>query len=453
MCEEISHTVTNPDEIEDEIRYLLSCLWSISKGLVLMFEPNLRSDATKTESSVSRRHFVTSTAGAAATISLVRADLAFGYQANSKINLGLIGCGNRGTWIAKLFKDHGAYNLVAAADYFQDRVDAAGDKLDVQPAQRFSGLSGYRRLLEQKVDAIVIESPPYFHPEHAAAGVEAGKHVYVAKPIAVDVPGCKTIEASGQQATAKKLCFLVDFQTRVDEFYREAIKRVHAGAIGKIAFGEASYHAGLPWTGQIEYLRKDPTNPEARLRAWGLDRCLSGDIITEQNIHTIDVASWIMNQAPVCAFGTGDQKVRAFGNCYDTFSVVFQYADHVGITFSSRQFEGHGTQPEGIRNRMFGTEGVLETAYGGQVLIRGKQFWRGGSSPQIYREGAVNNIATFHSLIQKGDCTNPTVAPSVRSNLMTILGRTAAYTGQVVRWDQILQSTERLDPQLKGLRS
>ena len=132
---------------------------------------------------------------------------------------------------------------------------------------------------------------------------------------------------------------------------------------------------------------------------------------------------------------------------------MFQYPDNVGIAFSSRQFEGHGTQPEGIRNRMFGTEGVLETAYGGKVLIRGKQFWHGGSSPQIYRDGAVNNIAAFHALIQKSDYANLTVAPSVRSNLVTILGRTAAYTGQIVRWDQLLSSTERLDPGLKGLQS
>ena len=409
--------------------------------------------ATQENDSVSRRHFVAGAAVSAATISVVRTELAFGYQANSKVNLGLIGCGNRGTWIAKLFKEHSGYNLVAAADYFQDRVDTAGDALGVPQEQRFSGLSGYRRLLEQKVDAIAIESPPYFHPEQAAAGVEAGKHVYVAKPIAVDVPGCKTIESSGQQATAKKLCFLVDFQTRADEFYREALQRVHAGAIGKFAFGEASYHAGLPWGRQIEFLRNDPTNAEARLRAWGLDHCLSGDVITEQNIHTIDVASWIMDQPPLCAFGTGAQKVRDFGNCYDTFSIVFLYPDNVGITFSSRQFEGHGTQPEGIRNRMFGTEGVLETAYGGKVFIRGKQFWHGGSSPQIYREGAVSNIAAFHAQILKGDYTNLTVAPSVRSNLVTILGRMAAYTGQVVRWEQLLQSSERLDPQLKGLRA
>ena len=124
----------------------------------------------------------------------------------------------------------------------------------------------------------------------------------------------------------------------------------------------------------------------------------------------------------------------------------------MGITFSSRQFKGQGTRPEGIRNRMFGSEGVLETEYGGQVLIRGKQFYRGGETPTIYEQGAVNNIAAFHDAIQRADYSNPTVDGSVRSNLVTILGRIAAYKGSVVTWDELLHSDERLVPDLKGLK-
>jgi hypothetical protein len=154
----------------------------------------------------------------------------------------------------------------------------------------------------------------------------------------------------------------------------------------------------------------------------------------------------------VCAYGTGGQKVRDFGTCWDTFSVVFQYPNDVGITFSSRQFNGHGTQPEGIRNRMFGSQGVLETSYGGDVLIRGKDFWRGGSTPTIYRQGAVNNIATFSASIRSGDCSNPTVPASVRSNLVTLLGRTAAYRGELVHWDQLTASDEKLEADLQGLK-
>ena len=399
---------------------------------------------------VSRRRFLKDAGGAAMAFSIVRPDLVRGTRANAKVDLGVIGCGGRGTWIANLFQKHGGYNVVAAADYFADRVNSFGTKLGVPDARRFTGLSAYRRLLEQKVDAVAIESPPYFHPIHAAAAVAAGKHVYLAKPVAVDVPGCRTIQECAASATAGRLCVLVDFQTRANEFFVEALRRVHDGALGRFAFGEATYHADDPFGEQAQYARSN--DAESRLRAWGLSRELSGDIITEQNIHTLDVASWIMGKPPVSAYGTGGRKFRNVGSCYDTFSVIFKYPDDVGITFSSRQFNGQGTRPEGIRTRMFGSEGVLETEYGGQVLIRGKQFYRGGETPTIYEQGAVNNIAAFHDAIERQAYDNPTVAESVRSNLVTILGRTAAYTGHVVTWEELQRSDDRLVPDLNGLK-
>jgi hypothetical protein len=160
-----------------------------------------------------------------------------------------------------------------------------------------------------------------------------------------------------------------------------------------------------------------------------------------------------MGQPPVHAVGTGGRKVRTVGTCYDTFSVLFQYPDNVGVTFSSRQFEGHGTQPEGIRNRMFGDQGALEAEYGGQVMIRGKNFYRGGRSPGIYQEGAVANIKAFHENITQGNFDNPTVEPSVQSNLITILGRTAAYDQGLVTWAELLAKKEELDADLKGLKA
>jgi predicted dehydrogenase len=410
--------------------------------------PPIDSETTRPEG-LSRRRFLADAGAAAFAFSVVKPELVRGTAANSKVDIGIVGCGGRGTWIANLFQKHGGYNVVAGADYFFDRAQAFGDKLNVPAARRFTGLSGYRRLLEQKLDAVAIESPPFFHPVQAADAVAAGKHVYLAKPIAVDVPGCTSIDESGRKATAGKLCFLVDFQTRANEFFIEALRRVKGGAIGRFAFGEATYHAEDPFESKVEYARSG--DPEAQLRAWGLFRELSGDIITEQNIHTIDVMSWIMGKPPVAAYGTGGRKFRQVGTCWDTFSVVFQYGDNVGVTFSSRQFNGFGTRPEGIRNRMFGTEGVLETEYGGQVLIKGKQFYRGGETPGIYEEGAVNNIAAFYDAIQKGDTANATVPESVRSNLVTILGRTAAYEGRLVTWDEILKSDERLVPPMRGL--
>jgi predicted dehydrogenase len=225
--------------------------------------------------------------------------LVSGAQVNSRIAIGVIGCGSRGTWIADLFLQHGGYQVVAAADYLQDQVDAFGEKFRVEPARRYTGLSGYKKLLDSKVDAVVIESPPYFHPEQAAAAVDAGAHVYVAKPVAVDVPGCQSIATTSEKATSNKQCFLVDFQTRTEPLYQEAVRRAQNGDIGRFVCAEATYIAGSPWVKQIEYLRANPQDPERRLRAWGLDRVLSGDVITEQNIHSIDVAAWILDQHPL----------------------------------------------------------------------------------------------------------------------------------------------------------
>jgi len=394
---------------------------------------------------VSRRTFM---AGAGAlAFSVVQPQAIRSSQANSKIELGLIGCGGRGKWIADLFANHGGYKLVAVADYFQDRVDGVAELHNVPAQRRYTTLSGYRKLLEGKLDAVAIISPPYFHPEQAAASVEAGRHVYLAKPLAVDVPGCNSITASGKKATTKGQTFLVDFQTRADPFFIEALRRVHAGDIGDLVFGESSYH-----TGRLS-VKKSHGPVEGRLRNWTFDKALSGDIITEQNIHTLDVASWIMNEQPLNACGSGGRMVRTdVGDCWDHFTLHYQYPNSVGITFSSRQFNGHGTQG-GIRNRMYGTKGVLETQYGGTVMIRGENFYRGGRSPGIYKEGAVANIATFHDNIIKGNFKNPTVAPSVQSNLVTILGRTAAYENRMVTWNEILKSNLKLDGRLEGLKS
>jgi myo-inositol 2-dehydrogenase / D-chiro-inositol 1-dehydrogenase len=406
---------------------------------------------TEENGNLNRREFLAA-AAAVGSFVILKPETVFGTAANSKVKIGLVGCGGRGTWIADLFVKHGGYEFTGAADYFKDKADAFGDQFHIPASRRFTGLSCHKRLIESGVDAIAIESPPFFHPLQAAAGVEAGKHVYLAKPIAVDIPGCATVEESGIRASANKLVFLVDFQTRANALFIEAVKRVHEGAIGKFAFAEASYHADVPFEWMYPYLKGENIPAENKLRAWGLSRALSGDIITEQNIHTLDVASWIMNQPPLSACGTGARTVRPVGEIYDHFVVHFQYPDNIGVSFTSRQFAGHGTTPEGIRNRVFGSCGVLETEYGGNVLIRGENFYRGGKTSNIYEEGAVNNIATFYDSITKGGYANATVAPSAQSTRVTILGRKAAYEKRTVTWDEILKDTERFAPDLAGLK-
>ncbi len=390
-----------------------------------------------------RRDFLAG-AAAAATFTILDPARVRGTQANSKVELGIVGCGGRGKWIADLFAKHGGYQIVSCGDYFADRVKGVGDKHNIAPARRHTGLSNYRKLLTDKLDAVAIISPPYFHPAQAAASVAAGKHVYLAKPIAVDVPGCTTIAESGKQASDKKLVFLVDFQTRANAFYQEAVKRVHNGDIGRLVNGTAGYFCGLIFGTVL------PDNVEGRLRKWGMDKVLSGDIITEQNIHSLDVCSWIADAQPLSAVGTGGRKLRKGDNVvFDHFNLVFEYPGGLAVSFASRQF---GAGPGGIDNVMFGTRGAIETHYGGAVKIHGKAPYPGGKTGRIYKDGPITNIATFHDSIQAGKVNNPTVAPSVRSNLTTIMGRTAAYTGKKVTWDDMMKANEKLDPRLAGAK-
>ncbi len=395
-----------------------------------------------------RREFLAAAAAVGGPL-LVSPRTAFGSQASSRVTLGLIGCGGRGTWIADLFQKHGGCEITAAADYFADRVEEVGAKLGVAPARRFSGLSGYERLLASGVDAVVIETPPAFHPVQASAAVDAGKHVFLAKPIAVDVPGCRTVEQSASKATEKKLVFLVDFQTRTDPFYREAVKRAQYGDIGRLVCGEATYVCGPTWGDQAKWLAEKPGDPEMRLRAWGLDRALSGDVITEQNIHALDVATWVLDAAPLHAVGTGGRKARTAGDCWDHFSVIYTFPGDVVVTFMSKQL---GDGWDDICCRMYGTDGTFDSHYFGEVSIRGRMPYRGGKIPNLYTDGAVANIAAFHEAVTTGDVSNPTVAPSVRSNLTTILGRTAAWRHGKVTWDEMMAAAEALSPDLAGLR-
>jgi len=390
-----------------------------------------------------RRAFLAG-AATATVLTALKPSLVFGAEANSKIELGLIGCGGRGKWIADLFAETGLYKFVACADYFQDRVDAVGEKFQIEASRRYTGLSAYKRLLDSKLDAVVIETPPYFHPEQASAAVDAGKHVYLAKPIAVDASGCLTIADAGKRATAKKQVFLVDFQTRANEHYRKALQMVRNGDIGKLVMGEAHY----PWRGGGR--GTPPASPEAQLRSWYYVLPLSGDFIVEQSIHSLDVATWIINADPIRAFGTGGQKLRPKGSIWDHFAVTYWFPDDVPLSFTCIQ--SIPEMKDEITARVYGSDGYIQTDYFSDVLLRGKEVYK-GSNPELYTSGAKVNIREFHQFITEGKCDNPTVAPSVRSNLTAILGREAGYKQGEITLAALIKEGKRLKPNLTGLKA
>jgi predicted dehydrogenase len=388
-----------------------------------------------------RRDFLKGTA-ATGGLMILSSQTAFTYQANSTVELGLVGCGSRGNWISDLFLEYTLVRFVALADAFDAPLGAAGTKYKVDSGRRYGGLNGYKELVASKLDGVVIESPPYFHPEQAAAAVDAGKHVYMAKPVGTDVPGCKSVIASADRAKGR-VSYLVDFQTRARPVFQDAASRVHTGQIGAPVFGHVYYHAG-----SNQYHKTDGMSPEqALLRNWLHDKRLSGDIIVEQNVHVLDVANWYIQSHPArAAYGTGGQKARLLGDVWDHFQVTYFYPNDVKVDFSSVQFaKGYSD----LCIRLYGSNGVVDSHYGGLVRITGPNAWEGADKDPTFREGAVTNLKDWVESIRSGKYLNNGLT-AAESTLTGVLGRMAAYRGQEVTWDQMMKTTDRFDGKTKG---
>jgi predicted dehydrogenase len=356
---------------------------------------------------------------------ILRPETVFGSQANSAIEIGIVGAGGRGNWIGDLFIEYTGARVVAIAEPFEDRRKAAIAKWKLDPARAYKGRNGHTELAASKLDAVIIETPPYFHPEQAEAAVAAGKHVFLAKPVAVDVRGCQRIIAAGAKAKGK-VSFLVDFQTRAREVFQEAARRVHTGDIGDIALGHVYYHAG-----RLKPHTSDELAPEMlAFRNWPHDKKLS--------------ANWYLRGHPVRAAGTYGRKVRLVGDTSDHFIVTYWYTNDVKVDFSSAQFL-YGYSDLCIR--MYGSKGTLDSHYNGFVRITGQNPWPGVDKDDTFRGGAVANARTFVDSIRTGKLVN-NASHGAESTLSAILGRMAAYSGKPVTWDEMIRSDENWDAKL-----
>jgi predicted dehydrogenase len=384
--------------------------------------------------------------GTAAGLLIVSPKVAFGSQANSSVEVGIVGCGSRGNWIAPFFTEQADAQIVALADVQRENLDTTRQKLKVEAGRAYYGPDAYRELAQSKVDAVIIETPPYFHPDHAMAAVDAGKHVYLAKPVAVDVPGCRRILESGRKAQ-NKLSYLVDFQTRARPVFQEAVERVKRGDIGRPALAQVFYYAGRP-SGDKAKPGMDPG--QARVMNFYMDRVLGGDIIVEQNIHVIDLANWALGAHPVKASGTGGRtdwsgtKYDA-GDAYDHFVVTYWYPDSVHASFSSNQLTPSFSD---LCVRCIGIHGAADMHYNGLVRITGDNAWMGSEKDDTFKEGALANVKAFVQSIRTGKYLNNTEV-AVESTLTAILGRTAAYRQEPVTWDELMASNEKLEAELK----
>ncbi len=414
-----------------------------------------------------RRKFI-GAAAATAGVMFIKPSLVHGTAANSAVRVGLLGCGGRGTEDATNLIDTGGARVIALADLFPDQLDAARahfDKLQqakgysaLDASQLFVGPSAFQQIASSKeLDAIVIATPPYYHPRHLETVVAAGKHVYLEKPVAVDVPGALQVIEIGKRAEGK-LSLDVGFQIRDCPPFVELVRRIHAGALGKIVCGEAYY-----LTGYIDRPAWPNASPaERRLRNWLYDRALSGDIIVEQNIHVIDICNWILKAHPLKASATGGRQGRpADGDVYGNYNAIFHYPDDVDVTFSSTQFAKGWWD---VTERFFGTKGTSQSPYKGPLGIWGDEAWQATAAPakdtaESDKFSVTGNFTSnleladpekkkaFVASITSGNFHNQ-AAKGAESALSCMMARSAAYKGHEVTWDELMKSTEEWDPKI-----
>jgi len=419
------------------------------------------------DTKVGRREFVGLAATATATITILKPSVVWGTQANSAVRLGLLGCGGRGTAVTTSFLQNTGAIVTALGDVFQDNLDGSARQLSVvslklnkpfaDAAHMFKGFKAYEQLFTSKdVDALYIATPPYFHPDHLEAAIAAGKHIYLEKPVAVDVPGAKKIIALGEKVKGK-LSLAVGFQIRYASPYVLLEKRIREGQIGSLVSGEIHYFASNinrpPFA--------DKSADERRLRNWIHEKTISGDIIVEQNIHIIDCTNWLLNGHPVKAYGKNGRAGRADDrDCSSHYNCVFTYPKDVHVSFASTQF---GKAAWGVGMQYSGTRGVAEARYDAPVRISGETNWEypGLGRPQaVDQQAAVtgrfrgalddadaNKQAAFIGSVVTGNLLNE-ATQGAESALSAMLGRMAAETGREVTWEELLKSTDVFDPKI-----
>lgn len=408
--------------------------------------------------STTRRDFLAKTGLAAAAFSaphIVRAESA----SNAKLRIGIVGCGGRANAVGDMALRDGRYEITAVADYFQDMVDEKGEKFGVPANRRFTGLECYQKMIEAGgFDVIAILSPPYFHPEQVEAAVEAGLHVWLAKPISVDAQGAARIEAAAAKAAAKERVFFVDFQTRALGHFNEAARRIAQGDLGKLGFGEVEGSC-------IAFKERVPhEGPESMLRNWLQWRPLCGEAIVEFSIHSIDMTSLMIGRNPLSATGYCGRNfldsMPIASDVKDHWVATFDYGDGFKVQFRCKRFE-HFAAPghAAIYTKIFGTEGNLFADYSGEVVIRGAKSFNGDRFMNekirgIYHRGIIENWKAFHDLVVNRDFSQATVAPSVQSQYLALLARDACEKGGVtVTWDEAVKNPLALNFDATGLKA
>jgi predicted dehydrogenase len=409
---------------------------------------------TNSSAPSSRREFLkTSTVAVGGALAAGLTAVPAVHAAGSDVlRIGLVGCGSRGTGAAvQALRADPNVKLVALGDAFADRwqscltqlkdtEDVAG-KIDVRD-RCFQGFDAYKQVLASGVDVVLLCTPPGFRPIHLRAAVDAGKHVFAEKPVAVDAPGVHAVLAACADARKKNLAILSGLCLRFDNGHRETVRRIQEGAIGDLVALQANDLRGPIW---VKPRQKGWNDMEWQMRNWYYFTWLSGDFNVEQHVHLLDLCAWLMKgEYPTRASGMGGRQVRTgpeYGNIFDHHSVVYEYPSGVKVFASCRQQPGsqkditvyaHGTRGSGVVS-----EHELSLKAGGS--------WRYRQRKDKRRNMYQVEHDVFFASIRAGKPINHGDYMS-KSTLMAIMGRMATYTGQVVTWDQAMASREDLSP-------
>jgi len=395
----------------------------------------------------SRRAFLKT--GAATALATQLGALPQVHAAGSDVlRIGLIGCGGRGTGAAgQALNAESNVKLVAMGDMFPDhlqssletlrRDESLAPKIDVKKENCFVGFDAYKHVLAAPIDVVLLATPPHFRPLHLRAAIDAGKHVFCEKPVAVDAPGIRAVFEASAEAKRKNLTLVSGLCYRYENAKRETMKRVHEGALGEIVAMQTNYNTHYLW---MHRRKPEWTDMEWQLRNWLYFTWLSGDHIVEQHIHSLDKMAWAMkDQYPVRATGLGGRQVRTgieYGNIFDHHAVVFEYAGGVKLFSYCRQQNGCAID---VNDYVLGTKGTCDVM---KHAISGETRWRyQGPSEDMYQNEHNEMFARIRAgkPINNGDYMT-------KSSLMAIMGRMATYTGKVITWQMALNSKENLTP-------
>ncbi len=410
---------------------------------------------TRVQQPTSRRQFLKNST-TAAVIGAVGTPLIFTSRTRAAspgdtLKVGLIGCGGRGTGaIGQALTADANVHLAAMGDVFEDRLqgsmkilrDAHPDKIRVTPDTTFTGLDAYQKVIDSGVDVVILATPPGFRPIHLKAAIAAGKHVFCEKPMAVDAPGVRSVLASAEEAKKRNLALVAGFNWRYSAAEREIMKRIHDGDIGEPVSLQTNYFTGTLWSRE-----RQPgwTDLQWQLRNWYYFTWLGGDHIVEQAVHSLDKMSWVMRDVPPAqCVAIGGRQVRTeplYGHIYDHFGVVYEYENGARGYHLSRQQAGCAND---YSDYFIGTKGKATIRASAPVTITGEKPWRRDrkGDPDMY----VTEHAELYASIRNGKPINDGFRMA-RSTLIAIMGRMATYTGQVITWEQAMNSQEILMPE------